>query len=348
MLVVMRHDATEKQLQRVVRAIQDLGFEAHPIIGKQRTAVGIVGNDARIDAGRLSALQGVRDIIQVTKPYQQVSREWKQDDTVVTLPGGLTIGGDEIVVIAGPCAVESRTQILEVAHAVREAGAAVLRGGAFKPRSSPYSFQGIGIEGLKLLAHAREETGLLVVTEAVDPDGVGIVQQYADIIQIGARNMQNYSLLKQVGRARKPVLLKRGVAATVTELLLSAEYIAAEGNENVILCERGIRGFDSGTRNVLDLNAIPVIQQVSHLPVIADPSHGTGARALVAPMARAAIAAGAHGIMVEVHPAPDEALSDGAQSLYPNQFAELVRQAGQIAEAVGRRIADPLPVPIHA
>jgi 3-deoxy-7-phosphoheptulonate synthase len=347
MLVVMQQDATESQLRRVVQTIRELGFEPHPIVGKFRTAVGIVGNDMRIDAGRLSALDGVREIIHVTLPYRQVSREWKPDDTVIPLSGGLAIGDPDIVVIAGPCAVESKTQILDVAHAVREAGASVLRGGAFKPRSSPYSFQGIGLAGLELLALAREETGLLIVTEAVDPDGVEIVLQHADIIQIGARNMQNYSLLKQVGRADKPVLLKRGIAATVTELLLSAEYIAAEGNEQVILCERGIRGFDSGTRNVLDLASIPVIQKVSHLPVIADPSHGTGARGLVAPMARAAIAAGADGIMVEVHPAPDEALSDGAQSLYPKQFAELMQQVRQIAEAVGRRIANPLQPPVQ-
>jgi 3-deoxy-7-phosphoheptulonate synthase len=347
MLVVMQQGATEGQLRRVVQTIRELGFEPHPIVGRRRTAVGIVGNDAQIDAGRLSALDGVRDIIHVTQPYRQVSREWKPDDTVITFPGGLTIGAPDIVVIAGPCAVESKTQILDVAHAVREAGASVLRGGAFKPRSSPYSFQGIGLAGLELLALAREETGLLIVTEAIDPDGVEIVQQYADIIQIGARSMQNYSLLKQAGRAAKPVLLKRGIAATVTELLLSAEYIAAEGNEQIVLCERGIRGFDSGTRNVLDLASIPVIQKVSHLPVIADPSHGTGARDLVAPMARAAIAAGADGIMVEVHPAPEEALSDGAQSLYPKQFAELVRQVRQIAEAVGRRIADPLQAPVQ-
>ncbi len=341
MLVVMEHGANPEQIRHVVERIESLGYQARPMPGKQRTAVGLVGNDGCVDSSRLAALPGVKEIIHVTQPYKQVSREWQQEPTVVPLAGGLSIGGNEVVVIAGPCAVESESQILEAARQVRAAGAAVLRGGAFKPRTSPYSFQGLGVEGLRFLAKAREETGLLVVTEAIDPDGVDLVSDYADIIQIGARNMQNFSLLKRAAQAGKPVLLKRGIAATVTELLLSAEYLLAGGNEQVILCERGIRGFDTITRNVFDLTAIPLAHSLTHLPIIADPSHATGIRNKVIPMARAAVAAGADGIMVEVHPSPDTALSDGAQSLDPAQFADLMRQAKQIAAAIGRRIADP-------
>ncbi|NIM48431.1 MAG: 3-deoxy-7-phosphoheptulonate synthase [Gemmatimonadales bacterium] len=343
MLIVMKHGATADHVQRVVDTIEELGYQARPMPGKQRTAVGLVGNDGRVDASRLAALPGVKEIIHVTQPYKQVSREWKEESTVVRLCGGLTIGGDGVLVTAGPCSVESEEQILASAHAVRAAGAAMLRGGAFKPRTSPYSFQGLGIEGLKLLAKARDQTGLLVVTEALDSEGVDAVAQYADVIQIGARNMQNFSLLKSAGRAGKPVLLKRGIAATITELLLSAEYLLAEGNDQVILCERGIRGFDSTTRNVFDVTAIPVVHELSHLPIIADPSHGTGRRDKVIPMARAAVAAGADGVMVEVHPNPDRALSDGAQSLYPEQFTQLMREIRVIAEAIGRHVADPLP-----
>ncbi len=348
MLVVMRHGASTDEVQRVVDTIEELGYQACPMPGKQRTAIGLVGNDGRVDASRIAALPGVHEIIHVTQPYKQVSREWKEESTVVELPGGLRIGGHDVVVLAGPCSVESEAQILQAAQQVRAAGAAILRGGAFKPRTSPYSFQGLGVEGLKLLAKAREETGLLIVTEAIDPDGVSIVAEYADIVQIGARNMHNFSLLKRAGRVGKPVLLKRGIAATITELLLSAEYLLAEGNHGVVLCERGIRSFDSTTRNVFDLTAIPVVHSLSHLPIIADPSHGTGRRDKVIPMARAAVAAGADGIMVEVHPTPDTALSDGDQSLYPDQFADLMRQARVIAEATGRRIADPLPAPVSA
>ncbi len=346
MLIVMEHGATAEEIRRVVTTIEDLGYAARPMPGAQRTAIGLVGNDGRVDASRLAALPAVREIIHVTQPYKQVSREWKAESTVVRLAGGITIGGDEVVVMAGPCSVESESQIIESARAVRAAGAAVLRGGAFKPRSSPYSFQGLGAEGLKLLAKARDETGLLVVTEALDPEGVDVVAEYADIIQIGARNMQNFSLLKRAGRTKKPVLLKRGIAATITELLLSAEYLLAEGNENVILCERGIRSFDTTTRNVFDITAIPVVHSLSHLPIVADPSHATGRREKVTPMARAAVAAGADGIIIEVHPQPDRALSDGAQSLYPNQFADLMRQVRAIAEAIGRTVADPLPAPV--
>ena len=345
MLIVMQHGATAEEIRGVVAAIEDLGYQARPMPGKQRTAVGLVGNDGKVDASRLEGLPGVLEILHVTQPYKQVSREWKSDNTVVQLPGGVAIGGDDVVVMAGPCSVESETQIIAAARAVREAGAVVLRGGAFKPRTSPYSFQGLGKRGLELLARAREETGLLIVTEALDSEDVDLVASYADIIQVGARNMQNYSLLKRVGRAGKPVLLKRGIAATITELLLAAEYILAEGNPQVILCERGVRGFDTATRFLFDLTAIPLVHKLSHLPIVADPSHGTGLRDKVIPMARAAVAAGADGLLIEVHPDPARALSDGAQSLAPDQFADLMRQARAIAEVIGRRVAEPAEVP---
>jgi len=341
MLIVMRHGAPEEDVRRVVATIEEMGYQARPMPGKQRTTVGLVGNDGRVDGSRLAALSGVQEIIHVTKPYKQVSREWKPDSTVIRLPGGLTVGGDEVIVMAGPCSVESERQILEAARVVREAGATVLRAGAFKPRSSPYSFQGLGRAGLKLLGRARAETGLLIVTEAMDGEGMDWVAEVADIIQIGARNMQNYSLLKHAGRAGKPILLKRGLSATIQELLLSAEYILAEGNPNVILCERGVRGFDPATRYLFDLSAIPVVHGLSHLPIIADPSHGTGHRDMVIPMARAAVAAGADGLLVEVHPSPDRALSDGAQSLYPEQFDRMMKEIRLIAEAIGRRVAEP-------
>jgi 3-deoxy-7-phosphoheptulonate synthase len=340
-LVVMRHGATEEEVQQVAAAIEQMGYEARVMPGRQRTTVGVVGNDGRVDPSRLAGLAGVQECIPVTKPYKQVSREWRAQPTVVSFPGGLTIGGDDVVVMAGPCSVESAGQILEAAYAVRDAGATMLRGGAFKPRSSPYSFQGLGRKGLELLARAREETGLLIVTEAMDADGLDAVADVADLIQIGARNMQNYSLLKQAGRGRKPVLLKRGLAATIQELLLSAEYILAEGNPNVILCERGVRSFDSATRNLFDVAAIAVVHGLSHLPIVADPSHGTGHRDMVVPMARAAVAAGADGLLVEVHPNPEQALSDGAQSLYPAQFGQMMRDVRLIAEAIGRRVAEP-------
>ncbi len=344
MLIVMRHGATDAEIQRVVAVIEELGYKAQPMPGAQRTAVGLVGNDGRVDASRLEALPGVQEIIHVSRPYKQVSREWKSENTLVRLPGGVAVGGTDVVAIAGPCSVESEGQILEAARQVREAGAVILRGGAWKPRTSPYAFQGLGRPGLKLLSKAREETGLLICTEAMDPEGVGYVAEVADIIQIGARNMQNFSLLKAAGRAKKPVLLKRGMAATIEELLLSAEYLLAEGNHAVILCERGIRGFDTATRNVFDLTAIPVVHKLSHLPIVADPSHGTGLRDKVIPMARAAVAAGADGIIVEVHPHPDQALSDGAQSLFPDQFAQLMREVRVIAEVIGRRVAEPASV----
>ena len=282
------------------------------------------------------------ELIPVTQPYKQVSREWQDENTVVSLPNGTKIGGSDLVLMAGPCSVENERDILDIAHRVKDIGATVLRGGAFKPRSSPYSFQGLGLQGLEFLARAREETGLAVVTEALDPDGVDLVVKYADIVQIGARNMQNYALLRRAGRAGKPVLLKRGMSATIDELLLAAEYILAEGNPDVILCERGIRSFDTHTRNLFDLAAIPVVKSLSHLPIIADPSHGTGIRSKVTPMGRAAVAAGADGLIVEVHSDPPKAMSDGAQSLYPDQFAKLVDEVKVIARAIGRNFTPTL------
>jgi 3-deoxy-7-phosphoheptulonate synthase len=344
MLVVMKQGASQEAISRVVETIQDMGYDARPIPGKQRTAVGLIGNDGRVESARLEGLDGVLEVIAVSHPYKQVSREWKAEDTVVTLANGTRIGGSEITIMAGPCAVESEDQIVGIARTLSEMGVTILRGGAFKPRTSPYSFQGLGEEGLVLLARAREATGMAVVTEALDPEGVELVAEYADILQIGARNMQNYPLLRKAGRSGKPVLLKRGMSATIKELLLAAEYLLAEGNDQVILCERGVRSFDTHTRNLLDLTAIPVVKSLSHLPIIADPSHGTGLRAKVTPMARAAVAAGADGLMVEVHPDPSRALSDGAQSLYPEQFRELMTQIRVIAQALDRRVGSPRTV----
>jgi len=338
MLVVMQHDATAKDVDRVVSIIEEMGYQARPMPGAQRTAVGLVGNDGRVDASRIEALPGVAQIIHVTQPYKQVSREWRAENTVVDLGYGVTVGGDSVVVIGGPCSVESEEQIMSAARIVKAAGGTALRGGAFKPRSSPYSFQGLGEKGLELLGRAGKATGLPVVTEAMDAEGAHLVAEVADCIQIGARNMQNYSLLKTVGKLKKPVLLKRGMAATINDLLLSAEYILAEGNEQVILCERGVRSFDPAARNMFDLTAIPIVHRLSHLPIIADPSHGTGLRDKVIPMARAAVAAGADGVMIEVHPEPDRALSDGAQSLYPDQFTQLVGELRAVATAIGRSI----------
>ena len=336
MLIVMRNNASAEQIHSVVRVVKEMGYDATPIPGGQRTAIGIIGNDGGISSDRLAGLEGVLELIPVTQPYKQVSREWQDENTVVSLPNGTKIGGSDLVLMAGPCSVENEREILDIAHRVKDVGATVLRGGAFKPRSSPYSFQGLGLQGLEFLARAREETGLAVVTEALDPDGVDLVVKYADIVQIGARNMQNYALLRSAGRAGKPVLLKRGISATIDELLLAAEYLLAEGNPDVILCERGIRSFDTHTRNLFDLAAIPVVKSLSHLPIIADPSHGTGIRSKVTPMGRAAVAAGADGLIVEVHPNPPKAMSDGAQSLYPDQFTKLVDEVKVIARAIGR------------
>ena len=337
MLVVMQHGATKQQVDAVCNAIAELGYTPVPMPGEQRTAVGLIGNDGPVDGTTIGGMAGVAQVIYVTKPFKQVSREWKAESTTVTIGEGVTFGKD-LVVIAGPCSVETEQQILTAARAVRAAGASALRGGAYKPRSSPYAFQGLGPAGLKLLAMARRETGLPIVTEAMDDEGAQRVAEVADMIQIGARNMQNYSLLRTVGKIGKPVLLKRGMSATITDLLLSAEYILAEGNPHVVLCERGVRGFDSATRNLFDVTAVPLIKGMSHLPVVADPSHGTGVRSLVAPMARAALAAGADGLIIEVHPTPERALSDGAQSLYPEQFAALMAELRKIAEALGRSV----------
>ncbi len=342
MLVVMKHSATPDEIRNVVDVIQEMGYEARPIPGRQRTSVGLIGNDGRVEPNLFQNLPGVLEVIPVSHPYKQVSREWREEDTVVELANGTRIGGRDVVLMAGPCAVESEEQILEIARVLSAAGARILRGGAFKPRTSPYAFQGLGEKGLEFLARARDTTGMAIVTEALDGDTAEVVAQYADILQVGARNMQNYPLLRKVGRLGKPILLKRGMSATIEELLLAAEYILAEGNPNVILCERGVRSFDTQTRNLLDLSAIPVVKSLSHLPIIADPSHGTGVRAKVTPMARAAVAAGADGLMVEVHPDPNHALSDGAQSLFPEQFQELVDQIRVIARAIDRGLAPPL------
>ena len=343
MLVVMEHGASTADVDRVCAVVEEMGYEARPMPGAQRTAVGIVGNDGRVDSSRLAALHGVAQIIHVTQPYKQVSREWRAEDTVVTIAPGVCFGASDVPIIAGPCSVESEEQIVEAARIVKAAGGTALRGGAFKPRSSPYAFQGLGKRGLELLALARRETGLAIVTEAMDDEGAHLVAEMGDCIQIGARNMQNYSLLKTVGRLGTPVLLKRGMAATITDLLLSAEYILSEGNPNVILCERGVRTFDPAARNLLDLTSIPIVHRLSHLPIIADPSHGTGLRDKVIPMARAAIAAGADGVLIEMHPNPDRALSDGAQSLDPEQFRTLVGELRAVAEAIGRRVTAPPP-----
>jgi 3-deoxy-7-phosphoheptulonate synthase len=337
----MDHGATQPDIDRVVRIICEMGYQAHPLPGAQRTAIGIVGNDGHVSASRFETLPHVARVIHVTQPYKQVSREWQPDNTIVTIASGVSFGGNAVPIIAGPCSVESESQIIQSAQLAKAAGASALRGGAFKPRSSPYAFQGLGKQGLKLLHRASQETGLPIVTEAMDDEGAKLVAEYADCIQIGARNMQNYSLLKTVGKLGKPVLLKRGMAATINDLLLSAEYILAEGNNQVILCERGVRNFDSAVRNMLDLTAVPVIQKLSHLPIVVDPSHGTGLRDKVIPMARAAVAAGADGILVEMHPDPDRALSDGGQSLHPEQLVTLITELRAVAAAIGRSITVP-------
>jgi 3-deoxy-7-phosphoheptulonate synthase len=334
-LVVMRQGATADEIAGVVRAVEARGFKAHPIPGAQRTAIGITGNQGAVDRPVFESLPGVLEVIPVTHAYKLVSREVKPESSVVSV-GGVPIGGTEVIVAAGPCAVESHEQTLTVARRVKAAGARLLRGGAFKPRTSPYSFQGLGEEGLRILAAAREETGLPVVTEALDPEGVDLVERYADAIQVGARNMQNFTLLRRCGKARKPVLLKRGLAATLEEFLMSAEYILSEGNYQVILCERGVRTFSDFSRNTLDLAVVPAVKSLSHLPILVDPSHGTGRRDKVAPMSRGAIAVGADGLLLEVHHAPDTALSDGPQSLTPEMFAALMEEVHQIASVLGR------------
>ena len=337
MLVVMRKDATADHVRGVVEAIEARGFKAHPIPGAQRTAIGVTGNKGALEAPVLEGLPGLLEVIPVSHAYKLVSREVKTEDSVVYV-GAVPVGGPELTIVAGPCAVESMEQMLIVAHAIKKAGAHILRGGAFKPRTSPYSFQGLGEEGLKILAEAREATGLPVVTEALDNEGVDLVERYADAIQIGARNMQNFSLLKRAGRAKKPVILKRGMSATLEEFLMSAEYILSEGNYQVILCERGVRTFSDFSRNTLDLAIVPSVKKLSHLPILVDPSHGTGRREKVAPLSRAAAAVGADGLMIEVHHDPNRALSDGPQSITPEMFEYVVRDLRLIAPVIGRTL----------
>ena len=342
MIINMAVNATEEQIDHVVKRIQECGFQAHLSRGEERAVIGVVGKSEK-HRGELEALQaapGVEEIIRITHPFKLASRNFRPEGSVVELSKSVSIGGTEIVAAAGPCAVESAAQIGEIAEKVARAGAKLLRGGAFKPRSSPYSFQGLGEEGLKFMRAAANDNGLLVVSEVMDPSQIDVMLPYVDVLQVGARNMQNYYLLRALGEIQKPVLLKRGMSATIEELLLSAEYIMAGGNYNVILCERGIRTFDTYMRNTMDIAAIPVIKQLSHLPVVADPSHGTGRRDKVGAMARAAVAAGADGLLIEVHQDPERALSDGAQSLYPDQFTQLMAEARMIAPAVGRRIAE--------
>ena len=337
MLVVMAKDATAEQVKGVVEAVEARGFKAHAIPGEQRTAIGITGNKGALDAPVFESLPGVLEVIPVSHAYKLVSREVKTEDSVVRI-GGVAVGGPELTVVAGPCAVESMEQTLIVARALKTAGAHILRGGAFKPRTSPYSFQGLGEEGLRILAEAREATGLPVLTEAIDNESVDLVERYADAIQIGARNMQNFSLLKRAGRARMPVVLKRGMSATLEELLMSAEYILSEGNYEVILCERGVRTFSDFSRNTLDLSIVPAVKRLSHLPILVDPSHGTGRREKVAPLSRAAVAVGADGVMIEVHHDPNHALSDGPQSITPDMFVDVMRDLRLIAPVIGRTL----------
>jgi 3-deoxy-7-phosphoheptulonate synthase len=339
MLVVMKAQATQEEVQSVCDHIEHLGFRAHPMPGATRTAIGITGNQGLIESGTLEELSGVAEVIPVSKPYKLVSRDVKEDDTVIRFPGtNATIGGRNLAMIAGPCSIETRDQAFAVAEQVAAAGAQFFRGGAYKPRTSPYAFQGLGEDALKIMAEIRERFGLRIVTEAIDNEALELVDQYADVIQIGARNMQNYSLLRAAGRKRKPVLLKRGMSATLEEFLMAAEYVMSEGNYQVILCERGVRTFADHTRNTLDLSIVPAVQRLSHLPILVDPSHGTGKRNKVLPLARAAVAVGADGILVEVHHQPDKALSDGAQSIYPEQFSQLMDEASQIATVLRRNV----------
>ena len=339
MLIVMKPEATDAQVEEVLDVIRSLGFKPHPMPGATRTAIGITGNQGAIDPAHFEMLAGVAEAIRVSKPYKLVGRDLKQDDTVVHV-GDAEVGGPEPVIIAGPCAVESYEQTMSIAELVASTGVTLFRGGAFKPRTSPYSFQGLGEEGLKILRDVRERFGLRIVTEVLDTETADVVEEYADVMQIGARNMQNFSLLRRVGQARKPVMLKRGMSATLDELLLAAEYIMAEGNYNVILCERGVRTFADHTRNTLDLSIVPAVQHRSHLPIIVDPSHGTGKRHKVSPLARAAIAAGADGIMVEVHDHPEHALSDGPQALLPDMFRQLVNEVKAIHKVIAEANAN--------
>jgi 3-deoxy-7-phosphoheptulonate synthase len=338
MIVAMQETATEEQVQKVIERLIDMGFEVHRSTGARQTVLGAVGARREFDIRDIEVLSGVGEVHRISSPYKLVARTFRPEGTVVRFSNGVAVGADEVMIMAGPCSVESRDQLFAVAETVSRSGAKFLRGGAFKPRTSPYSFQGLGEEALKLLREAADKFHMLVVTEVMEISQIPLMLPYVDLLQVGARNMQNFNLLRELGKLRKPVLLKRGIAATIEELLLSAEYLMAGGNYDVILCERGIRTFETYTRNTLDISAIPIVKKLSHLPILADPSHGTGRRDKVAPMGRAAIAAGADGLLVEVHNCPDKALSDGAQSLYPEQFAELMGQLRVIAPAVGRRL----------
>jgi 3-deoxy-7-phosphoheptulonate synthase len=339
MLVVMKTQATEEQIQAVCAQIEALGYRPHPMPGAQRTAIGITGNPGEIDRGNFEDLAGVADVIRVSKPYKLASRDVKEEDTVIRFGGtDATIGGANLAVVAGPCSIESREQAFAIAEHVAAAGAQFFRGGAYKPRTSPYAFQGLGLDALKIMAEIRDRFGLRIITEAIDNETLELVAEWADAVQIGARNMQNFSLLKHAGRLRMPVLLKRGMSATLDEFLMAAEYIMSEGNYEVILCERGVRTFADHTRNTLDLSIVPAVQKLSHLPILVDPSHGTGKRDNVLPMGRAAIAVGADGILVEVHHQPEKALSDGPQSIYPDQFAQMMSEIEQIAPIVHRKL----------
>ncbi|HLI02624.1 MAG TPA: 3-deoxy-7-phosphoheptulonate synthase [Terracidiphilus sp.] len=339
MLVVMKSHATPEQIEAVCAHIRDLGLRPHPLPGAQRTAIGITGNQGEVDRGNLESLPGVAEVIRVSKAYKLASRDVKEEDTVIGFPGtDAAIGGGNLAVVAGPCSIENREQAFAIAEAVAAAGAQFFRGGAYKPRTSPYAFQGLGLDALKIMAGIRERFGLRIVTEALDNESLELAAEWADVIQIGARNMQNFSLLRQAGRLRKPVLIKRGMSATLDELLMAAEYVMSEGNYQVVLCERGVRTFSDHARNTLDLSIVPALKRVSHLPILIDPSHGTGRRDSVLPMARAAVACGADGVMVEVHHRPEIALSDGPQSIYPEQFAAMMNDLEQIAPVVGRRL----------
>jgi 3-deoxy-7-phosphoheptulonate synthase len=339
MIVAMQEGASEAQIQNVIEHLVRMGFEVHRSTGERYTVVGAVGARTDFDTRDIEVLDGVHEVHRISAPYKLVGKNFRPEGTVVKLPRGVSVGGNAVVVMAGPCSVESREQLFSTAEQIAKAGAKVLRGGAFKPRSSPYSFQGMGEDGLKLLQEAGEKFGLLVISEVMEISQIALMLPYVDILQVGARNMQNFNLLRELGKVRKPVMLKRGIAATIEEMLLSAEYIMAGGNYDIILCERGIRTFETYTRNTMDISAIPIVHKLSHLPMCGDPSHGTGRRDKVAPMARASVAAGADAVIVEVHHNPDKALSDGAQSLYPKQFIELMDQLRMIAPAVGRTIA---------
>lgn len=337
MIIVLKPGATEKEIESVENKVRESGLQVHLSKGVERTIIGAIGDERKVDAAFFEVMDCVEKVMPILKPFKLVSREFKQDDTVLEIRDKV-LGGDRVVVFAGPCSVEGRDMMLDIADEVKRSGATFLRGGAFKPRTSPYSFQGLGVEGLKILAEARERTGLPVATELMDTRDIDLLVEYADIIQIGARNMQNFKLLTEVGKSDKPVILKRGMSATVHELLMSAEYIASQGNANIILCERGIRTFETATRNTFDISALPVLKQLTHLPVIADPSHAAGKSELVQDLAAAAVAAGADGIMVEVHNNPEAALSDGPQSLKPERFASMMKRIGAVSAAVGRGI----------